>query len=194
MMKRVLIDPGHGGNDPGATYRDLKEKDINLQVAAFTYDELMKIDSDIWCGLTRTWDRTISLQERCGLANAMNVDCFVSIHCNADPDPDAPGMPEARGEEIWIYKRSREGLKLALELMIQVDRIFPLEPFRGIKETENFYVLKHTKAPAALIEIGFIDKESSRETFSSIETLQRIETLIARGVYNYLSNQKGERR
>jgi N-acetylmuramoyl-L-alanine amidase len=119
----------------------------------------------------------------------MNADCFVSIHVNADLDEDLPGMPEAKGEEIWIHKGSRQGLILAKCLADEVDRIFPDEPFRGIKETEALYVLKHTKAPACLLEIGFIDKSSSYETFADEMTLRKIGVFIARGIRRYLENR-----
>jgi N-acetylmuramoyl-L-alanine amidase len=122
------------------------------------------------------------------MANNMKVDCFVSVHCNADPDLDLPGMPEAKGEEIWFYKGSRKGKRLAECLAKWVDQIFPEEPFRGIKETDLFFVLKNTKAPAVLIEIGFIDKSSSLETFSSQESLRKIGGFIAKGIYEYLNS------
>jgi N-acetylmuramoyl-L-alanine amidase len=96
-------------------------------------------------------------------------------------------MPEAKGEEIWFCKGSLKGLRLAQCLADEVDRIFPDEPFRGIKETESLYVLKHTTAPAVLIEMGFIDKSSSSETFKDELTLRKIGALIARGIHEYLS-------
>lgn len=187
MKKRVCLDAGHGGTQPGAVYGDLLEKDVVLKVAEYSWEALLILDPELWVGLTRTWDQTLTLQERCRLSNSWNVDCFVSIHANADLDEDAPGDPEARGEEIWIYKGSRQGLVLAQCLQDEVDRIFPDEPFRGIKESENFYVLKHTKAPACLVEIGFIDKSSSHETFTDELTLRKIGALIARGTYEFLS-------
>jgi len=186
-MKRVCIDPGHGGNQPGAVYGDLQEKDVVLTVAQYVVEGLWEVDPEIHVGLTRSWDKTLSLQERCDLSNHMKVDCFVSIHCNADPDDDSPGSPQAKGEEIWFYKDSIEGIRLAQCLADEVDRIFPDEPFRGIKMTDAFYVLKHTSAPACLIEIGFIDKSSSTETFTDELTLRKIGALIARGIHEYLS-------
>lgn len=187
MGKRVCLDPGHGGDQPGAVFHDLMEKNINLIIAEYVLEGLQAVNPEIWVGMTRTNDRTTSLQERCDFSNNMNVDCFVSIHCNADPDTDEPGMPEAKGEEIWFYKGSHEGMKLSQCLADEVDRIFPEEPFRGIKESDGLYVLKHTNAPACLIEVGFIDKSSSQETFSDELTLRKIGALIARGINEYLS-------
>lgn len=190
MEKRVCLDPGHGGRDPGAVYGDLKEKDIVLDVADYAVEGLQAIDPEIWVCMTRSSDQAVTLQQRCAMANKMNVDCFVSIHCNADPDPDSPEDPEAKGEEIWIFKGSLKGLTLAKSLQTEVDLIFPDEPFRGIKTSESFYVLKHTKAPACLIEIGFIDKSSSWNLFSDELCLRKIGALIARGIFNYLKSKE----
>ncbi len=187
MQKRIVLDPGHGGKQSGAVYGDLLEKDVVLQVAKYATEGLQAVNPEIFVALTRTSDRTMTLQERCDFSNNMNVDCFCSIHCNADPDDDSPGQPEAKGEEIWIYEGSVEGLKLAQCLQEEVDRIFPGEPFRGIKTTTALYVLKHTNAPAVLIELGFIDKSDSVEVFSDELTLRKIGALIARGINAYLA-------
>lgn len=186
-MKRACLDPGHGGSQPGAVFSGVQEKEVNLVIAEYTMEGLAAVNPGIWVGLTRTFDRTMTLQERCEFSNNMSVDCFVSIHCNADPDPDAPGMPEAKGEEIWFFKGSVKGMRLSQCLADEVDRIFPDEPFRGIKMTDALYVLKHTRAPACLIEVGFIDKSSSVETFADELTLRKIGALIARGINEYLS-------
>lgn len=198
-MKRVCLNPGHGGSQPGAVYGDLLEKDVVLKVSEYVVEGLLAVDPEIWVGMTRTYDRTMTLQEVCDFSNNMKVDCFVSIHCNADPDDDAPGMPEAKGEEIWYYDSSRKGLRLAQCLADEVDRIFPDEPFRGIKQTRPIgadknvdkrpflYVVSYTNATAALIEIGFIDKSSSVETFTDELTLRKIGAFIARGINEYLS-------
>ena len=199
MKKRVVLDPGHGGSQPGAVYGGLAEKDIVLRVAKYTQESISVISPDTWVGLTRDWDHTLTLQQRCDFSNNMKVDCFVSVHCNADPDDDSPGQPEAKGEEIWIYDNSVEGMKLAQCLKDEVDRIFPNEPFRGIKTTRPIgadksvdkrpflYVISYTNAPAVLIEIGFIDKSNSLETFTDELTLQKIGSFIAGGIYEYIS-------
>ena len=199
MKKRVVLDPGHGGSQPGAVYGGLVEKDIVLKVAKYTEEGISILDPNVWVGLTRDWDHILTLQQRCDFSNNMKADCFISIHCNADPDADYPGMPEAKGEEIWVYDGSVWGMKLARCLKDKVDLIFPNEPFRGIKTTRPIdvdklidrrpflYVISYTDAPAVLIEIGFIDKSSSTETFTDELTLQKIGSFIAKGVYEYIS-------
>jgi N-acetylmuramoyl-L-alanine amidase len=187
MLKKIMLDPGHGGVQPGAVYRGLEEKTVVLEVTRYASDCLTKLDISIQVEMSRHEDATVSLFDRCHKSNMMGADCFVSIHCNADPDPDDPGSPEARGEEIWIYKGSRRGLALAQCLADEINEIFPMEPFRGIKQLETFYVLKYTEAPACLLEIGFIDKSSSMETFTDPITLRKIGVLIARGIHEYVS-------
>jgi N-acetylmuramoyl-L-alanine amidase len=187
MSKKVMLDPGHGGVQPGAAYRGLEEKAVVLEVARYAQDSLRNLSPSIQVEMTRHEDITVSLFDRCHKSNMMGADCFVSIHCNADPDTDEPGFPEARGEEIWIYKGSRRGLALAQCLADEINEIFPMEPFRGIKEIESFYVLKYTETPACLIELGFIDKSSSIETFTDPITLRKIGVLITRGIHEYFS-------
>lgn len=146
MLKRVCLDPGHGGLAPGASYLGLLEKDVNLAIALRTKDELEKFGFAVV--LTRDGDDTVSLLRRCQIANAKSSGSFVSIHCNADPDMDLPGMSEARGEEIWYHPKSRKGKEFAEIMYKSVDQIFPDEAFRGIKPTESLYVLNGTLMPA----------------------------------------------
>jgi N-acetylmuramoyl-L-alanine amidase len=187
-VKRIVIDPGHGGTSPGAVYHGLQEKNVVLQISLLASDALRLRGYEVV--LTRDDDSDVSLMKRCEIANFVRADIFVSVHCNADHDKDLPGMPEANGEEIWIYKGSEGGLRLAQYLQANIDHIFPNEPFRGIKESENLYVLKHTHMPAVLLEIGFIDKSSSSEVFSDIHTLLRIATLITEGIDEYFLNRR----
>jgi N-acetylmuramoyl-L-alanine amidase len=180
----ICLDAGHGGSQPGAVYGDLLEKDITLKVSTEAGSILHMHGHDVI--YTRTEDVTVSLEERCRTSNLNHASIFVSIHCNADPDEDAPGMPEAKGEEIWIHTGSVNGMEIAKHLKSWIDQIFPDEPFRGIKESSGLYVLKHTLAPAVLIEIGFIDKSSSGETFTDPATLSKIANLIANGIMEAL--------
>jgi N-acetylmuramoyl-L-alanine amidase len=89
----VVIDPGHGGRDPGAVSADgtLKEKDLTLDVAKRVKAALERNNPGITVALTRTDDRFMSLEERSAAANALNADLFISIHCNSDTDTSSHG-------------------------------------------------------------------------------------------------------
>jgi N-acetylmuramoyl-L-alanine amidase len=184
-MKKICLDPGHGGENPGASFSGLDEKVITLQVALAAKFHLIP---DFEIIMTREEDETTPLLKRCLRANTHDAEIFISIHCNADPDSDLPGDPEARGEEIWIFKGAEQSRKLAQCLAHGIDEIFPEEKFRGIKESSGLYVLKHTQMPACLIEIGFIDKSDSVNTFRDPDCIDRIGYLIAEGIRDYFGN------
>jgi len=90
----VVIDPGHGGKDPGAVSRDglLKEKDVTLKIA-LALRELLRIrNPNISVVLTREDDRFLPLEKRTAIANSLNADLFVSIHCNSSTDHTSRGI------------------------------------------------------------------------------------------------------
>ncbi len=97
-VNTILIDPGHGGKDPGAKgyYREVYEKDITLSLSKILAE---KIKSDIGCKvfLTRNKDEFLSLEERTAIANTRNADIFISIHTNASKDK------RARGIETYLF-------------------------------------------------------------------------------------------
>ncbi|HEJ84106.1 MAG TPA: N-acetylmuramoyl-L-alanine amidase, partial [Desulfobacteraceae bacterium] len=90
-VQRIVIDPGHGGKDPGAMGNNLKEKDITLAVARKTADHLRSIHK-YEVILTREDDRSLPLEERTAIANTRKADLFVSIHVNAHPNKSTSGV------------------------------------------------------------------------------------------------------
>jgi N-acetylmuramoyl-L-alanine amidase len=89
-VHRVVVDPGHGGNDPGAMARGMREKDITLDIARRVAARLVADGFDVL--LTRHNDETMSLQERVQMANAAKGDIFLSIHVNSIPTPMRRGI------------------------------------------------------------------------------------------------------
>jgi N-acetylmuramoyl-L-alanine amidase len=183
---KICLDPGHGGEDSGATFRGLKEKNIVLDICLACMERLQLFH---WTILSRTSDMYVPLGNRVKLANSWKADLFISIHCNADPDIDEPGMPEAKGEEIWIYPESLTGLHVAQSIKEHVDSFFKEHPFRGIKESRNFFVLRYTEMPALLIETGFIDAISEHGAFQRAVFRRGIGLRLARGLLDYTSGQ-----
>jgi len=184
---RVFIDPGHGGLDPGATANDLCEKDLVLEIASRLSTQLASHGHLI--SMSRYTDKFLELSHRASLANDWLADVFLSIHLNADPDPDEPGMPVAEGSEIWVYPKSFDGWRLATAISQRTKLSFPDRPFRGIKEA-RFAVLRLTRMPAVLIELAFIDNPLSvRLKDERIQEL--IASTISEGVKDYFSEQNG---
>jgi N-acetylmuramoyl-L-alanine amidase len=150
---RVCLDAGHGGPDSGASRPPYYEKDLTLAIVRKI--EFVLHDHQTIAILTRKGDTFITLSERCRIANVHDCDVFVSIHLNADPDPDGPGSHEARGVEVWHHSQSVKGKSLAEELLKGVRTCIPES--RGTRSTTHLYVLKHTKMPSVLVEVGFVD-------------------------------------
>lgn len=157
MVKTIVIDPGHGGADSGASNSNLAlfEKDINLAVGLAMKDT-MPDRYDF--GITRGTDEYLSLKGRCELANNWDASLFISIHANWFYDP------EVRGLEAYYCRGSVKGEKAAIAVMsklIPVVDIFngPIDVIDRDEKPGAYYVLKHTKAPAILIELGFISND-----------------------------------
>ncbi|MDM7202934.1 MAG: N-acetylmuramoyl-L-alanine amidase, partial [Thermodesulfobacteriaceae bacterium] len=92
-VKKIMIDPGHGGEDPGAIGPNgLKEKDIVLKLARLVGSKLIQKLPGVEIHYTRTQDIFIPLAKRPALANSLKADLFVSLHLNASPDPNAKGI------------------------------------------------------------------------------------------------------
>ena len=156
-----VIDPGHGGADPGAVANDIKEKDVNLEVALRLRKYVVQGDYLFLPFLTRGDDHYVSLQQRCDTANTTKASLFVSLHCNARPMRGREGIEI----ETYYYPGSYVGEIVASVLFnflfVSIDEKYKCIP-RGIKQ-KAFYVLKHTTCPAVLVEMGFLtDPEEAR--------------------------------
>jgi len=105
----VVIDPGHGGKDPGAVGKRGKEKDINLAVALLMGKQIQENHPDVKVIYTRSKDILIGLDERANIANKANANLFISIHCNASNNR------QAKGAEVFTFglSRTKENLEVA---------------------------------------------------------------------------------
>lgn len=144
-MSLIVIDPGHGGRDPGAVASGLKEKDLTLAISR----EMMGLaqKDGFPTALTRTEDMFFSLKQRCDIAINLKATLFLSVHCNASPVQSAAGI------EVYYNDGSDDGRKFALALHKELSKLGRND--RGVKPAE-YYVLKHTHMPACLVECGFI--------------------------------------
>jgi N-acetylmuramoyl-L-alanine amidase len=156
-LARICADYGHGGSDPGGAYKGRKEKDDVLAVGRAVTAELRR--HGVTVDETRTSDATVSLQNRSNFENKKTYDYFISFHRNAFK-PEA-----ARGAETYTYLNGRPDTK---SLAKKINDALVAVGFvnRGVKEA-NFHVLRETKAPAILTEIGFIDNTGDNELFDS---------------------------
>lgn len=172
-MKKVYLDPGHGGTDSGATGNEIKEKDIVLAVAKKLEVKLKKCNLDI--RMSRTTDDYKTLEYRSTDANNWGADCFVSIHANS---ADATS---AQGVETYCYKFAYRPLADKVHEEIIASKTYTKN--RGVKEG-NFHVVRETNMDACLVELAFI---SNAEDANLLKNKQdEFATAIAKGICKYL--------
>ena len=155
-MAILCFDYGHGGRDPGAVYKGRKEKDDVLEVGKLIASNIRQYG--VLVDETRNSDRTLSLKERSRYENKKNYDFFISFHRNAFKPEKASGV------ETYIYLKGNSKAKV-LARKIQKSLVDLSFLDRGVK-TANFHVLRETKAPAVLLEIGFIDNSLDNKIFT----------------------------
>lgn len=156
-MISLCCDPGHGGNDSGAVYKDRWEKDDTLKLGLAVVNELRK--HGILIDETRTKDITVSLKERSDFEKKKKYDYFISFHRNAFKPEHATGV------EIFTYiNQTKKAKSLADKIQKNLADIGFVD--RGVKKA-NLHVLRETKSPAVLIEVGFIDNTKDNELFDT---------------------------
>ena len=176
----VVIDPGHGGPDPGAIgIGGMRETDIVLEVSKQVKQLLS--DKGVKVRLTRKNEVGLDLPPRVSFANKMDADVFVSIHANASRGK----RRDINGLETF-YFRGWRGRLLAKRIQKQILRVSPGSPDRGVKQG-RFYVIKNTKMPAVLVEIGFLTGRLDARRLEKAAHRKRIAYAISKGILEYLS-------
>ena len=174
----VVLDPGHGGAHNGAEYGGIKEKDLNLAIAARTAG-LLEAEG-VTVRMTRTGDQDVDLYARSGLANTLGADLLVSVHCNANVEHD-----DALGVYTCAYSEGTEGWQLAQMLRETMLESTGAADF-GIEERPNLAVLRTAQAPAALVECGFMSTPSELEMLVLPEYQDKLAQGIAGGILDFL--------
>lgn len=171
-MANWLLDAGHGGSDPGATYNGRRECDDVLRLT-LRVGEILKANGES-VSYTRTGDTTLSLSDRSNMDNRGNYNYYVSMHRNA------VGPEVARGVETYLYNGSFASKETCRSLAshINSELVKVGFPNRGVKEA-NFHVLRETKSNAVLTEVGFIDHSQDNALFDA--KFEEIATAIAKG-------------
>jgi len=218
-IKTIMIDPGHGGKDPGAICRGLKEKDINLRLAKILGTILRQKGFKVL--YTRTTDKFIPLEERTVMANTMGADLFISIHVNAHRNRRIRGIEvyylniasskdaiRVAARENAVSSRKISDLQLILtDLMlnskIKESSILASKVLNKILLTckryrpENngvrqapFYVLMGARMPAILIEIGYITNPQDRKRLRSYSYLKSLAKGVVQGILAYRKSIK----
>ena len=175
----IVVDSGHGGKDPGAVWGDRLEKDDNLRLGLLVRDVLQRHGVNVL--MTRDDDSTISLQERVRLANSRDADLFLSLHRNSYERL----TPDTKGVENFIYLTAPAATTgRAAELVLQRVVDVGVQGNRGVKRG-NYYVLRRSRMPAMLLEMGFIINEEDNRLFD--QNLNQYAEAIAQGILEYFN-------
>lgn len=172
----VVIDPGHGGKDPGArSILGFYEKGINLSVALDVARLLEQ--KGLRVKMTRTDDYYPELEERAAMANNLNADLFVSIHADSFP------KSSRRGYTIYVAKAASSYSRQAARAIARSMSGTGLNSF-GV-QTANYHVLTDTCGPAVLVEMGYLTNRSEAALLRSSSFQDRIAEAIANGIIDY---------
>ena len=180
----IIVDAGHGGKDPGATSVTKKrEKDLNLSISLKLNDKLQSLGYNTL--MTRDTDEFIDLYERARIANDNYADIFVSIHGNAHDNKSIAGIqvlycPATKSEKKEIDQHPFA--KIIMEELLKGTGAAD----RGIIQRPNLVVLRETKMPAVLVEVGFLSNAAEEKLVFSEEYQSKIIESIIRGIEKYL--------
>ncbi|VVM33666.1 N-acetylmuramoyl-L-alanine amidase [Terribacillus sp. AE2B 122] len=176
-VHRIVIDPGHGGKDPGAIGNDTMEKWVALTISEKLQRRLLANGYDV--KMTRSEDVFIPLPERATLSNNWKADLFVSVHANSATSSSAKGL------ESYYYGASSSGKQLASS--IQTALVSNTNNANRGTHSADFYVLRHTSMPAVLVETGFISNPADAVLLNDAGYQDKVATSIAEGIKEYAS-------
>jgi len=190
--KVIVIDPGHGGADPGAQNSGLIEKDINLDISLRLHEILESkgciviltrdVDKDFFLPgfvLGRMAKRA-ELDQRINMATENNADLFISIHTNSFPQPNTYGM------ETYYHLTSSSGKALAELIQKQLTQL--QSDNKRKSKAGNYYLIKQSKMPAVIVEVGFISNPRERNLLFLNNYRDSIAGAIAVGIGHYFSD------
>ena len=183
--KTIILDIGHGGDDPGTSYQNILEKDLNLAIGLELEKELSRNGASVI--LTREGDYDLSspnahrhkksdFDNRIDLINKSKADVYLSIHINYLEDTSY------YGGQIFYY--GEENKKLAEFLQSEFNTIsYP----RSIKPMPNIYMYRRLKIPGVLVECGFISNKKEREKLITPAYQKEIAKSLTKGLVNYFT-------
>ena len=173
---KVFVDPGHGGNDNGASGFGYLEDELNLQVAKIVESKLKQKGIEV--KMSRTSDVYLSLTQRANMANSYGADVFISIHQNAVDNESVSGI------ETYYHRDKAQYKPYSNEIQDNAIQETGVKD-RGVKPS-NYGVLRETTMPSSLFESGFISNKEESEKLADPVYQDKLASAIANGVETYL--------
>lgn len=188
----VLIDAGHGGDDPGSVVEEVKESEINLKIALYLKEILLKSGFDIIMtrsdenGLTlpekTQWNKIDDMAYRRKIIDSAPYDIMISIHQNYYADESV------RGSQVFYSSCLSENEYLAEFIQTELKEISKVPNKRQIARNDEYIVLKNNAKPSVLVECGFLSNSDERAILQTQSYQIETATAIYKGIYNYLSS------
>ncbi len=187
--RTIVVDAGHGGDDPGMVTETLKEKDLNLEVAKKLQEYLEGQGYHV--EMTRTEDTGLyqegtrnqkvqDMQNRVAFIGEKTPLLTVSIHQNSYPDPSV------KGPQVFYYEDSVEGEKLAECIQGQMDEKLEVERPREAKGNRTYYLLKKSAGILNIVECGFMTNPEEAELLQREDYQEKIAEAVGKGILEYL--------
>jgi N-acetylmuramoyl-L-alanine amidase len=182
-----VIDPGHGGNQAGARFREgnriVYEKDITLAIGLKVAERLAKLGASVI--MTRAEDTSIGLYERTAMANQAGAHFFISIHCDSNPRPNS-----ASGTTIYYHRDDADSRALGQAILNEIVKVSGL-PSKGVRSDTMLYqsglaVLRTSQMPAVLIEVGYLNHYRDRQKLLDPQFQDAVAAAIVRGLKAYV--------
>lgn len=186
LGKVIYLDPGHGGLDPGAIYKDIEEASINLEISKKLMEVLEKNGAIVYLTRDDDYDLAVNnavnrkrsdLSRRANIINRSMCDLYLSIHLNADISTTW------KGAQVFYDDINDKNQKIAAIMQKVLKKDFGTT--REYKETNDMYLHKRVKRPGVLIEVGFITNPSERRQLMSNNYQQKLANTITKGVLQY---------
>ena len=174
-MALIVLDAGHGGENPGATYQGRQEKDDALNLVLAIGKILEENGQEVY--YTRTTDIYESPAQKAAEANQVGADYFVSIHRNSSPYPN-----QYTGIESLVYNKYGLAARMAKNINAELEKVGFAN--QGITERPNLAVLRRTRMPAVLVEVGFINTDADNALLDS--RFDEVANAIATGILESL--------
>lgn len=188
LGKIIYLDPGHGGIDPGAVYKDIKESEINLKIAQKTQKILEQKGAIVYLTRYGNYDLSVpntinkkrsDLSRRGNIINLSNCDLYLSIHLNAETSSTW------KGAQMFYDDVNYENEKIAK--IFQETFKKNLNTNRKYKKIDNFYLTRRVERPGILIEVGFITNPNERYLLTTDSYQQKVANTILEAIIKYFS-------
>ena len=178
MAYKIVLDAGHGGTDPGAIYKERKEKNDNLELT-LAVGKILD-DNGIDVVYTRTTDIYQTPFEKAKIANEAGADYFISFHRNSSPEEN-----QYQGVEVLVYDKSGIKYDMAQNIVGALGELGFKE--LGVNARPGLVVLRKTRMPALLVETGFLNSDEDNKLYD--EKQKEIAEAIATSILGTLNDE-----